>query len=403
MDVIGYLREKGIRRAFQVIYQYKINLVLRKIMAPLLRSRALEDAIMIESHNDFDCNGGAFYDYLLENGYNKKYKIVWALKNQIPKELPQNVTAVPLFKPSIRYIYYNCVCKWLIADNQITRKVRPDQLCVFLDHGAFALKSCKGLYDIPSEVDYVLCPSEFLDEYKIKDAGLENPTKRLIHTGIPSDDIYFKDIPDEYDKITDKKWKHRILWMPTFRKGGGYLRNDSTAELPLGIPLVETEEMLEELNSFLQEKEALLVIKIHPMQDLSTVEKLQGKSNIMVLNAKTVKELGVDNYRLMKFSDALLSDYSSSAYSFLVLNRPLGFVMTDLKDYKRGMSVDNVEDYLVGDKIMTYADLTRFIRNLVEGHDEYKEQRTELLNKLYTHHDGNSCQRLAEFMGMTME
>ena len=81
---------------------------------------------MIESHNDFDCNGGAFYEYLLRNGYNKKYKIVWLLKNPSlkPDSLPQNVECVPLFKPSFKKDYFVWVAKFFTFDNTVISKRR---------------------------------------------------------------------------------------------------------------------------------------------------------------------------------------------------------------------------------------------------------------------------------------
>ena len=49
-----------------------------------------------ESHNDFDSNGGAFYNYLIQNEYNKKYKIVWLIKHKesLNVQLPKNVAYV---------------------------------------------------------------------------------------------------------------------------------------------------------------------------------------------------------------------------------------------------------------------------------------------------------------------
>ena len=73
---------------------------------PKRKSHWLRNTIIIESHNDFDSNGGALYDYLIENGYNSKYKIVWLLRNSKPKNLPNNVVGFNLFKPSLIKEYY---------------------------------------------------------------------------------------------------------------------------------------------------------------------------------------------------------------------------------------------------------------------------------------------------------
>ena len=43
--------------------------------------------------------------------------------------------------------------------------------------------------------------------------------------------------------------------MPTFRKGGGYKRNDSLVDQRFGIPLIDTEEELKLLQDFFKRKE----------------------------------------------------------------------------------------------------------------------------------------------------
>ena len=54
MNVAKYIQEKGVKHAIQVIYKYKIDIVLQKILGVFLRNKPLKDIIMIESHNDFD-------------------------------------------------------------------------------------------------------------------------------------------------------------------------------------------------------------------------------------------------------------------------------------------------------------------------------------------------------------
>ena len=400
MNLINYLKKNGIKRAVDVFFQYKLEKIIVNFLMVFLRKKPLLDAIVIESHNDFDCNGGAFYDYLLRNGYNKRYKIVWLLRNKAPRELPENVVALPLQKPSLRKCYYICRAKYFTADNQITRKARPDQLCFFFDHGAVSLKSVRGLYAIPESVDYMLSPSENYDPVIASEYSLTHPDHRFVHPGYPCHDVLYREIPDELEKVTTKKFSKVYLWMPTFRKGGGYCRNDSTAEFPYGIPLVENEQMMNELQKFLEENNSLLVIKVHPMQDPDTLTLLHGSDNILVLTGQTVKELGVDNYRLIKSADALISDYSSIAYSYLLLNRPMAFVLSDLKDYKLGFAMPDPERYLVGEKIYTFDQFFAFLKDVRDGNDTFKAEREALGKWLFEQHDGNSCQRIAEMMGL---
>ena len=83
MNPIHYLRQNGIMHVFDVIYKYKLEIILEKVVNIFTRNFQLKNAIMIESHNDFDCNGGAFYNYLLKNRYNDKYKIIWLIRRKV--------------------------------------------------------------------------------------------------------------------------------------------------------------------------------------------------------------------------------------------------------------------------------------------------------------------------------
>ena len=37
----------------------------------------IENRMLFETNDDFTDNGRALFDYLIENGYNKKYEIIW--------------------------------------------------------------------------------------------------------------------------------------------------------------------------------------------------------------------------------------------------------------------------------------------------------------------------------------
>ena len=63
MNIVNYIKDKGLKRTILVIYQYKIDIVIQKILYLFLKNKKLKNIIIIESHNDFDANGGAFYDY----------------------------------------------------------------------------------------------------------------------------------------------------------------------------------------------------------------------------------------------------------------------------------------------------------------------------------------------------
>lgn len=388
-----------------IILQNKIYRPLDNIVMTLgkiLFSRfRLRDTIIIESHNDFDMNGGAFYDYLLKNGYTEKYKIVWMLRNSVPKEFPENVIGFNMFKPNLRKSYYLCTAKYMTSDHHIINRERRGQIACYLTHGPVGLKACKGKTVIPENMDCVLTPSEFLSPIMADQLGIPCPNSIQHILGFPMHDVFYNDEEGDLNRITKRKYYKVILWMPTFRKSVDFNRNDSMSDLPLGIPILRSQESCERLNAFLRKENVLLIVKIHPMQDLTTV-KIYGLSNIIVLDANSVKKLGVDNYRLMKDVDALISDYSSAAYDFLHADKPIGFTVDDANEYKLGLIFEDPVPYMPGHIIYNQEDFMQFIDDVASGKDKYKDERKKIFDLFFKYHDGNSCQRLVDYLGLKL-
>ncbi len=400
MKIYKYIKENGIKHTLEILYTYKIDLLLKKSLGLILKKRPLKDIIVIESHNDFDSNGGAFYEYLIKHGYNEKYKIVWLLKNPLNRKLPENVTAVPLHKPNVRKNYYKWIAKWFTSDNDCSEKMRHDQISIYFGHGGFGLKNCKGYIKLPENIDYVAMPSHFLTKIFSDQLMLKEDDPRLCYIGFPYVDNFYEDKKGDFYKITKQHYSKVILWMPTFRNGGGYKRQDSMQIGKLGIPLIYTMEEYYKLNDFLKSKNIFLILKIHPMQNLEDL-KIRNASNICVLTGKTVKKLSVDNYRLMKDCDALISDYSSAAFDFLHCNKPIAYDFSDIHSYKLGLCVKNPHEYMAGNYIKSVKDLMQFIQEVSENNDSHYEERQVLRRKIFDYYDGDNCKRAIELLKIT--
>lgn len=402
MKLLSYIKKNGFNRTFAVFWQYKVDLLIQKAIMPFVKNRNLKNSIIIESHNDFDCNGGAFYNYLIEHGYNKKYRIIWLLKHpdKRPAMLPDNVECYGIYIPSFKKNYHICTARFFLADNVVTNKKRRNQKSFYLGHGTGGLKNVKGIITFNDSVDYILIQSPSYAPIQAKQYGLEDKLEKMVFLGYPVHDELLLNDRSEIKKVTDKQFKKIVMWMPTFRKcvsGGVYSRSDSSKEQKFGIPLIENEDEFNALNLKLKEMEMLLIIKIHPMQQFNT-NLLRDLSNITILTGESVKVKNIDNYRLMRCTDALISDYSGVAYDYLQLNRPLGYVLDDMNDYKLGFVIDDIHTLLAGHEIFSLSDMYLFLKDVADGIDRYKKKREKIKNYIYLYNDTNNCKRLAEFM-----
>ncbi|MBR6148815.1 MAG: CDP-glycerol glycerophosphotransferase family protein [Lachnospiraceae bacterium] len=395
---IKYVKEFGRKYVWTFIFPRKIDNIIKRIVGYIYMNKELKDIIILESHNDFDCNGGALYSYFLNKGINERYTIVWLIKNRMKEKLPNNVYAYFLWKPSIRKAYFLANAKYIFCDDVIIGKTKEDQVLVYCTHGGVAVKNVIGKICIPDNTNYILSPGKNFDSVMCKNYSVNYPNNKMLHFGFPSNDMLFIDNHLEINKVTNYKYKRMVLWMPTFRKGVGFGRNDSLVTQPLGIPLFVSLQELEDFSNYLVKINTLLIIKIHPMQDEKSYSQLKSFRNIIILDKNSVKEKDIDNYRLMSIADALISDYSTSAYSFLLLDRPIGFTIDDIKEYKVGFIVDNLEKFMPGSRIASVSDLKEFFNNLVENKDEYEHHRTELLDWLYEYKDGQSAKRLCDYL-----
>ena len=391
------IKEGGICYAVRTAWHRSIDAIFIAFGQLIFRFCKTDKIIIIESHNDFDCNGGAFYDYLMRNGLNKEWKIIWLLRNPVPENLPYNVIAFNYWEKSLKKEYYLNKAKYILCDDKYIEKRRKTQTEIYCTHGGITYKNVVGKIIVPEYIDYILSSSPAYDPFMCKNYSIPYPNNRMLHIGFPSNDILFENIEDEVKKITVNDYKTRILWMPTFRRNSKN-RNDSDIELPLGIPLFMHMEELESFNTLLASIDCVVVLKIHPMEIEESYKKLHDMSNIVIVDGKRTKELGIDGYKLMKSCDALLSDYSSSVYSYLLTDRPIGFVLSDLQHYKLGLTVENYEDYMPGPKIYDIEDIKQFVVNVSTGRDEYKNARQELISYLYTNPDGGACKRLCDFL-----
>ena len=399
MSIIEDYKRGGIKEILEITYKYRINKYMNFLMKPFLHKIPIKKVIVIESHNDFDSNGGALYEYMLEKGINNTYRIVWALKNKKKRKLPHNVDYFYLDKPSIKRIIYTNIACVFSADNTVIEKQRDGQVSIYLTHSSFPMKDVRGVYPDFEDVDYILAPAKEQWDLIIKQYGLKGNSNKLISLGFPVHDIMLVKDKSELKKVTRQEYKKVLLWMPTFRKGGGGNRNDSTKEYPYGVPLIYRNESVHIIDDVLKKHDILLIIKLHPMQNIDQLIKIET-DNICMLTGEDVKRMNVDNYRLLRCVDALISDYSSIAMDFLLCDRPIGYVLEDTYEYQHMLPVENYESYLAGMVINDVEDMINFIIEVSKGDDAYKERRKWLKKQIFEFDDDCSRERILKAMNI---
>lgn len=342
-----------------------------------------ERLIFFYSNLGFRDNVKAFYDYLIENNYNKDFKIVVSINDveQHKDNAPDNVKFVNN-KQGIRwfmkakYAFY-CFGKYPI-------KPSKSQKVINLWHGT-PLKNIGNLESGCEKIDYdfftnVVTNSPMYVPIMASIFGCDE--SKVVVTGYPRNDEMFRKnkIADNYIR---RKAGKVILWLPTYREyDEGFV-----------ISILDKDKM-HQLNEYLFKNNINMLIKLHPLQSAAT-EGIRF-SNIKFITQDELNKANMTVYTLLRNADGLITDYSSVYFDYMLLDRPIGFAVEDMEVYKgkRGFIFENPKEFMPGPEIKNMTDVIEFIEGVRLEKDEYKEARKNVNNKVNFYQDGESCHRI---------
>lgn len=218
------------------------------------------------------------------------------------------------------------------------------------------------------------------------------PAERILTAGYPRTDALLDPhavqrwLTAAERRIAEELDAHRhdgrrvLLYMPTFRDWN----NQSTRTIPIDWVA---------MNALLRELGAVLYCKLHP-NDCSSLPPLEACDRIRVLPSS------VDMYPLLARTDALVTDYSSIYFDYLLLDRPIVFYAYDLEEYqRRGRSLyDRYDDVTPGARVDTAASLEATVGALLRDYEaesaRWRDARAAVRARFFTHVDANAGARL---------
>ena len=126
-----------------------------------------------------------------------------------------------------------------------------------------------------------------------------------------------------------------------------------------------------------------LLLRMHPAQDLSFF-KVEKHKNIIIADDAFLKQHNIQLYELLSYSNALITDYSSVYYDYLLTNRPIGLTIEDEAEYRQqyGLLFDDLRKELPGIYIDSVSDLKEFLVQLKdEGFIQNYNDKWKLKNE----------------------
>lgn len=334
-------------------------------------------------------NSAAFHKYLINN--HPEIKVYWvANKNSRDIEKISNLGPI-IYKRTIKLLVYLVMAEVVIVSHSksdiypYNAKMFKNTVKVYLGHGVNAFKQItrKNKFKSLNE-DYSMFVANSDFEKSIINTW-DVDSEKIVVTGSPRNDQLFR-IQNNNEKSNEKV----ILYTPTWRE---WIDNDKKEYEGFKTKLAEMvqDKQLNELLSYHGYKIHLFLhINMHKYYE--TIISDYNALNFVKL------PLNIDLQHYIVLSDMLITDYSSVAWDFLLLNKPVVFYQFDLElfEFFRGSYIDFRND-LFGPPAYNINDLT----NIIQGHldhnsvmRDYKGKMIEWKDKMFTYYDQNNCERV---------
>lgn len=369
-----------------------------------------KNTIIFASTPDFSDNSWALYLYLKEN--RPDLKLFWAIsgKSTTPNCINKK-NIIDTTKNKWMYVWKINRARALFSTHGIKfpKIKQKNQIIINLTHGASPIKKNKGT-DIPLNCpnnfklkipyDYIICRGEgsiaptaifqFCDESKI------------LPLGMIRDDIFIKNIGEgSKNPFYNGHSCKLILWMPTFRISKDPDLSEINSANETGLPLFNNEHELIIFNDYLASIDIQILVKIHPLQtDYPIFNK--NFSNITFITNKSIADLDKQPYEVFGYSDALITDYSSIYFDYLITDKPVGFILNDIEEYNkdRGFILKDPTTIMAGHHLYNIRQLYSFIDDVLNGKDEYKDKRKEIRDLYVGDIPESTAKRFVEYFNI---
>lgn len=376
--------------------------IITKAVISFEKHLPLKNYIVFECESDMDDNPRAIYEYFIRNNLNKKYRLIWIVRNvEVCRRLykQKNVDFVSIHDISrtnqIKLQYYLSTAKWFFFSHPYWfHKIKKEQVVVHTGHGTPVKSITVKDSDISDSFDLYIVNTDFCKS--ISHNFWRCPYEKMLVCGSPRNDyllsVSSKKAQEIFGCLFEAYSGERvIICMATYKRSSQRVDSDFVDDY--GIDIVRTDEQLYSLNEFLKGKMVHIIIKPHPLQ-IFDPEKTRKLTNIHYITNSDLLAKKIILYELIGCCDALITDFSSVFFDFLLTDKQIGFLMQSYENYERGFSLENFDQYMPGEKIYDLEQLKKFIIDSCVCYDDrYLEERKKI-NDLFNPPWTNNTEKL---------
>jgi len=349
--------------------------------------------VIFKSVPDFSGNCLALSNYIEKSQVN--FQVVWFHNSDVIPATLRNSNIKLVRMKGFLWLYHFFRSKHIATThNEMVSITAHNQNYLSLWHGMPLKKIC---YLADNEVNY-------MEDYAAKRIATSEVTKAIISaafhekannvfiTGQPRNDFLFEkeDLSEVgIELLPDHK---TIIYAPTYRHNK-YSDLYSNGDKIQGEDLFRFNQYnLKGFNEFLRSNRIQMLIKLHPFEEDSLAAF--DYSNLKVVKSEDLKKKNLDINHLLSYADCLLTDYSSTYIDYLILDRPIGFIIPDYEAYQNfrgGFTLEPAEFWMPGIKIKSEYELVSFITEVINNdYDECAQQRSVVNASLNRYKSDNS-------------
>ncbi len=217
----------------------------------------------------------------------------------------------------------------------------------------------RGHYRITNFFDLYCTPGPFLTK-KFEELALRNQTFLVKETGWPKmDQLKTNNQTDRKLELGFTKDEMVILYAPTFSPR-----------------YTSAETLFSAIRELVHREDYRWLVKFHPLMDQKWIERYKEISGerLRIMNAD-------DIFPLMEASDLLLTDTSSVAYEYLLLDRPI-ITFSATARHDKGIDINYPEK------------LASSIQESIRRPEAFHDQRKAYLEELHPYSDSRSAERV---------
>ena len=241
----------------------------------------------------------------------------------------------------------------------------------------------------------LMCVHSLDDRFKLS-AMLKYDLRKIYVTGQPRLDLVKK--PGGKNKLNSlfdgklNKYDKIIFFAPSFRANmschAGKVFSDNIFRLD--------DYDNDRLERFLADKNIALVYKLHPIEQTAFIGRsFELGGHCYELNDEMLFDADIRYDEILSAFDIMISDYSSIAYDFLLLDRPIIYLIPDYDEYRnsKGFVFNKVDAFMPGRKAYSFEDLLDSMREALDFPETYSAERNRVLDFRFDYTDDKAAER----------